>query len=164
MLRLPIIIEISTTFSYVPLFKRISVGGSLTTPITKTAWMRLGCPQCLQRNDNRGTSAVEFALVMPALITLLVGTFYVCMVLFSIGSLHFAVEESAHCAAVNTTVCRGSSQIITYAQNNYFGPATATFTYTSAACGNSVSASANYVVDLGLTKVTVPITATACFP
>jgi Flp pilus assembly protein TadG len=35
-------IEISTTFSYVPLFKGISIGGSLTTPIAKTAWMRLG--------------------------------------------------------------------------------------------------------------------------
>ena len=34
-------IEISTTFSYTPLFKGITIGGSLTTPITKTAWMRL---------------------------------------------------------------------------------------------------------------------------
>jgi hypothetical protein len=116
-------------------------------------------------DDNCAATAVEFAMVAPALVTLLVGTAYLFMLLFSIGSLHFAVEEAARCAAINTTVCSVSSQVITYAQSKYFGPAISpTFTYTSAACGNSVRASASYVVDLGLTSVTVPISAAACFP
>ena len=33
-----------------------------------------------------------------------------------------------------------------------------------AACGNSVSASLNYVIDTGLRQFTLPVSATACFP
>ena len=48
----------------------------------------------------------------------------------------------------------------------YYGPSspTPTFTYDAAACGNSVSASVNYVANLMLTNVTIPISASACFP
>jgi Flp pilus assembly protein TadG len=35
-------IQVQTTFSYVPLFPGITVTGTFTTPITRTAWMRLG--------------------------------------------------------------------------------------------------------------------------
>jgi|SRR6266851_1419955 len=35
-------ITVQTTFSYAPLFPGITVTGAFTTPITKTAWMRLG--------------------------------------------------------------------------------------------------------------------------
>ncbi len=43
-------------------------------------------------------------------------------------------------------------------------PPNPTFTYAAAACGNSVSASVNYVMNLALKTVTIPITAKACFP
>jgi Flp pilus assembly protein TadG len=115
--------------------------------------------------DARGTAAVEFALVAPAFIGLAVGTFYVCLCLFLTGSLHYAVEQAARCASVNTTLCSGSSAIVTYAQNNYFGPGgTPNFTYAAAACGNSVTATMNYVLDVGLRRFTIPVSATACFP
>jgi Flp pilus assembly protein TadG len=115
--------------------------------------------------DARGTAAVEFALVAPAFIGLAVGTFYVCLCLFLTGSLHYAVEQAARCASVNTTLCSGSSAIVTYAQNNYFGPGgTPSFTYAAAACGNSVTATMNYVLDVGLRRFTIPVSATACFP
>ena len=116
-------------------------------------------------NDVRGTAAVEFAMVAPAFIGLAVGAFYVCLCLFLTGSLHYAVEQAARCASVNTTVCSSSTAITSYAQNNYFGPGgTPNFTYAAAACGNSVTASMNYVLDVGLRRFTIPISATACFP
>jgi Flp pilus assembly protein TadG len=116
-------------------------------------------------NDARGAAAVEFALVAPAFVGLAVGTFYVCLCLFLTGSLHYAVEQAARCASVNTTVCSSSSAIVSYAQSNYFGPGgSPNFTYASAACGNSVTASMNYVLDVGLKRFTVPVSATACFP
>ena len=116
-------------------------------------------------NDERGTTAVEFAIVGPVFIALVVGMLYLCMSLFLVGSLHFAVEDGARCASVRTSVCSDATTTVSYAQGRYFGPDSPTFTYdANAPCGKSVSASINYVLNLGLKQVTVPITATACFP
>jgi Flp pilus assembly pilin Flp len=116
-------------------------------------------------NNNRGTTAVEFAVVAPVFIALVVSTFYLCMGLFLVGSLHFAVEEGARCASVNTSVCSDKSAIKSYTQSHYYGPGSSpTFDYELADCGNSVSASVNYAANLGLATVTIPITARACFP
>jgi Flp pilus assembly protein TadG len=115
--------------------------------------------------DRHGTTAVEFAIVTPVFILLLVGAVYICLGLFLVGSLHYAVEEGARCASVKTTVCSDSPTTLSYTQNQYFGPSpTPTFTYATAACGNVVSGSLTYVVNLGITKVSVPVTASACFP
>src|SRR5258705_11513394 len=99
--------------------------------------------------DERGTSAVEFAVVGPVFIMLVIGLMYLCLSLFLIGSLHFAVEEGARCASIRTAVCSDSATTIAYAQSRYFGPSAPTFTYQAAAgCGKSVSGSVNYVVEL----------------
>ena len=114
--------------------------------------------------DDRGTTAVEFAIVAPVFILLLVGAIYLCLALFLVGSLNYAVEEGARCASVKASVCTDSSSIVSYTQNHYFGPSAPTFTYAAAACGSSVSASVSYVVNMGITAVTVPVQASACFP
>ena len=57
------------------------------------------------RRDQQGTTAVEFGIIAPVLIALLVGTMGLCVALFLIGSLHFAVEDGARCASVKTTIC-----------------------------------------------------------
>jgi TadE-like protein len=124
---------------------------------------RIFCTSTL--NDARGTAAVEFAMVAPVFVMLAVGTFYLCLCLFLTGSLHHAVEQAARCASVNTAVCPDAGTTVTYAQNHYFGPGgTPNFTYAAAACGNSVSASVNYTLDIGLKTFTLPVSATACFP
>jgi Flp pilus assembly pilin Flp len=116
-------------------------------------------------SNQQGTTAVEFAIVAPVSIVLIIGLLYVCMALFAVGSLHYAVEEGARCASVKTVVCADANATLTYTKNHYFGPISSpTFKFAALACGNSVSGSANYAMDLGLTKFTVPITATACFP
>jgi Flp pilus assembly protein TadG len=114
--------------------------------------------------DERGTTAVEFGIVAPVFIALVVGMLYMCLSLFVVGSLHYAVEDGARCASVRTSVCSDTGSTIAYARSRYFGPSSPTFTAAAAACGNSVSASLNYVVHLGLTTATIPITASACFP
>ena len=117
-------------------------------------------------NDERGTTAIEFAIVGPVYIMLLIGILYLCMCLAVVGSMHFAVEEGARCASVKTTVCTDQSSTVSYTQNHYFGPSTLpTFTYNAAAaCGHSVTGTINYVLDVGLKQFTVPVTASACFP
>ena len=117
-------------------------------------------------DDERGTTAVEFAIVAPVFITSVIGTLYLCMCLLVVGSLHYAVEEGARCASVlKTSVCSDATTTVAYTKSRYFGlSGSPTFTYAAEPCGNSVSASINYVLNLGLKQVTVPITATACFP
>ena len=116
--------------------------------------------------DERGTTAIEFAIVGPIFIMLIIGIIYLCMCLAVVGSMHYAVEEGARCASVKTTVCSDQSTTVSYTQSHYFGPSTLpTFTYNAAAaCGHSVSGTISYVLDVGLKQFTVPITASACFP
>ena len=117
------------------------------------------------RQNQDGTTAVEFALVAPVFIALVIGTLALCVALFLIGSMHFAVEEAARCASVKTEICSDNATTVAYAQNHYYGPnVSPTFTYVVAACGNSVSANISYSVDLGLRRFTIPVSATACFP
>jgi Flp pilus assembly protein TadG len=117
-------------------------------------------------NDERGTTAVEFAIVAPVFILLVIGTLYMCIALFTVGSLHYAVEEGARCASVKSTLCTDASTTLAYTKTHYFGPGTMpTFTYAAAtSCGQSVSASLNYTMNLGVSQFTIPISATACFP
>jgi Flp pilus assembly protein TadG len=118
------------------------------------------------RRDQQGTTAVEFAIIAPVLIALLVGTMALCVALFLIGSLHFAVEDGARCASVKTTICSDAATTVAYTQSRYLGPdgVSPTFTYAPATCGNSVSASINYSMNVGFKTFVIPISATACFP
>jgi len=112
-----------------------------------------------------GTTAVEFALVAPVFIAMLFGTIGLCIALFLIGSLHFAVEDGARCASVKTNICVDAATTVAYTQSHYLGPnVSPTFTYSAAACGNSVTGTINYTMDLGFKTFVVPISATACFP
>jgi Flp pilus assembly protein TadG len=115
--------------------------------------------------DQRGTTAVEFAIIAPVLILLLIGTIAVCLALYLVGSLHFAVEDGARCASVKTTICADAATTVAYTQSRYLGPnVSPTFTYAAAACGNSVTGSITYTMDVGLRQFVIPISATACFP
>jgi Flp pilus assembly protein TadG len=115
--------------------------------------------------NQEGTTAVEFAIIAPVFILLVIGTIALCFALFLVGSLHFAVEDGARCASVKTTICTDSATTIAYTQSRYLGPnVSPTFTYAAAACGNSVTASINYSMDIGFKTFVIPISATACFP
>ena len=121
------------------------------------------------RRDQQGTTAVEFGIIAPVFIALLVGTMGLCVALFLIGSLHFAVEDGARCASVKAPVRSTESPMHltqAYTQSRYLGPSgvTPTFTYAAAACGNSVSASITYSVNVLFRTLVIPISATACFP
>ena len=115
--------------------------------------------------DDGGTAAVEFALVAPLVVMLLVGIMSLSLMLLSIGSMHFAAESAARCASANPTTCSSSAAIVAYANSRYFGALiTPVFTYASAACGNQVNASVTYTLDVGMYKQSVPLSATSCFP
>ena len=112
-----------------------------------------------------GAAAVEFAMVLPAFAVLIVGTIFVCQLMFETASMKYAVEAAARCAAVNTSTCSSASTTQTYAASKYYGPAhpAPTFTASSATCGQNVSASVTYVLKTGITSISIPLTASACF-
>jgi Flp pilus assembly protein TadG len=115
--------------------------------------------------DERGSPAVEFAIVAPVFLMLIAGTMYTGLLLSSTGSLQYAVEEGARCASVKTTVCTDSGSTITYTNAAYHGPIIApTFTYSTPACGHAVTGSANFNFYIVVRTITVPLSATACYP
>jgi Flp pilus assembly protein TadG len=115
--------------------------------------------------DDHGTTAVEFAIIAPLIAMLLVGIPSLALMLFAIGSMHFAVEDAARCASTNTTSCGTTAAIITYAQGRYSGVlATPVFSHVVAACGNKVTATVTFNFDVGMYKQSVPLSATSCFP
>jgi Flp pilus assembly protein TadG len=124
----------------------------------------------ISRNQE-GTAAVEFAIIAPVLILLVLGTIALSFALFLIGSLHFAVEDGARCASVNATTCPDTPTTIAYTQTRYLGPnVSPTFSHNGAAAcgpantGNSVTGTVNYTMDIGFRTFVIPISATACFP
>ena len=111
-----------------------------------------------------GATIVEFALIAPALMALVVGGLYTALMMYSAAGLHSAVEDAARCYSVNANVCGSSAAAQTYAQSRYFGIDTPTFTATQAGCGHRVNATLTIAFSAVVTEVKVPLSATACFP
>jgi Flp pilus assembly protein TadG len=102
--------------------------------------------------DELGGAAVEYALVLPAFITLIVGALCLGQVAFAVNSLHYAVQDASRCAAVKTTVCTDSNATVTYARSKYAG------------CGHTVTGTGSYPLILFASTINVPLSASACYP
>ena len=111
-----------------------------------------------------GNTAVEFAMLLPAMAALIVGGIYVGLLMYSVSGLHSAVEQAARCYAVNATQCSSVSTAQTYAQNQYYGINTPTFIASSAPCGHQVTGTVTIAFNAVLTNLSVPVSATSCFP
>ena len=117
------------------------------------------------RADAGGASAVEFALVLPAFILLVLGSMSAATLGFSVASMNYAVEDAARCAAVKKAACLTPADIAKYARAKYVGPAVSpVFTYTTAGCGNTVTGTATYSMNLVPQFVNVPLSTAACHP
>ena len=113
-----------------------------------------------------GAAAVEFAMVLPAFVGLIVSSIFVAQLMYEASSLRYAVEAAARCASVNTTVCSSNTTTQTYAAGKYLGPVSPapTFTASSTGCGHTVTGSVTYVLRTGVRTFNVPLSASACFP
>jgi Flp pilus assembly protein TadG len=116
-------------------------------------------------SDHAGSSAVEFAIVLIPFVMLVVGGFYAAGLAFAASSMQFAAEAAARCAAIQTTVCTAATTVA-YANSHDLASSLGapTFSYSTTGCGHVVSGTLTYVLDLGLSKINVPLTSTACFP
>jgi Flp pilus assembly pilin Flp len=117
------------------------------------------------RRHAGGGAALEYAIILPAFITLIIGGLCAGQLAFAVNSLHYAVQDAARCAAVKTTVCTDSSSTVTYAQGRYSGPRISpSFVYSTGGCGHTVSVTASYPIILAAATLNVPLSASACYP
>jgi len=112
----------------------------------------------------RGSTAVEFGLLLPAFASLVIGTLYTGLVVYSAAGLHSAVEQAARCYSVNATTCGSSDAAVSYAQRQYHGINSPNFTAATASCGHQVSGSVTVGLNDVFANLSIPLTATACFP
>ena len=121
------------------------------------------------RRDQNGATAAEFALVLAPLILLTLGTINLGMMMYTVSTLHFAVESTARWASIvatTTGTAPTSTAIQAHAVAVYKGP-TLSVTFVrdgAAACGNTIRGTANYNFTTGLTSSVVPLSASACYP
>jgi Flp pilus assembly protein TadG len=113
---------------------------------------------------NRATTAVEFGLVLPALAALTVGGLYAGLTVYSAAGLRSAVEQAARCYSVNSAQCSGAAATETYAQSQYFGINNPAFTAVMAGCGHQVSGTVTVGFTVISSNLSVPLSASACFP
>ena len=115
--------------------------------------------------DARGSTAVEMAMLLPVFVILLFGVINVSQMAGALSGMHYAVEEGARCFAVNKTVCGSVTTTRGFTTSRYHGPAPApTFAVTTAGCGHTVTATATFNLELAITRLNVPLSATACYP
>lgn len=121
--------------------------------------------------NSAGVAAIEFAVLAPAFVMLLVGTMTVGLLLFSASGLHFATEAAARCASVQATLCHDAPTTNAFAAAKFFGSAhAAVFTCTGrvcggiATCGNLVTGTVTVTLDVGVASYSVPLHASACYP
>jgi Flp pilus assembly protein TadG len=126
-----------------------------------------GAMRLLRKLDERGISSLEFALVLPAFLMITIGGMHLSMLGFTAASLHFATEDAARCGAIQTTRCTSTTVTQTHALSKFrnISGATATFTATSGqVCGYLVTGAVTYTLKTGVASMTVPLSATACYP
>lgn len=121
--------------------------------------------RAIGRDD--GTSAIEFALVFPVFILMVLGIFEFSRALWTQSLLTYAVQTAARCGAVDTTNCASTTATIAYAVQSS-APLTvpnADFTVAIQTCGNRVSVAFPFTfVVPELLPFNLTLSAQACYP
>ena len=114
-----------------------------------------------------GSTAVEFALIAPVIISLFFGMFEFARAIWTQSVLDYAVEEAARCASVNTGTCGTNGAIQSYAANQTGALAISAGTFTSsspAGCTHQVTASYPFHFVLSIFNYNITLTSLACSP
>ena len=120
---------------------------------------------------------MEFALVIPAALALILCVLHMSFIVYGAVTLHFATEEEARCLSVSannpptaTTSCPNTdaTSVQTYGARMYQGPSiNPTFSLgASAACtnGKQVTATGTYNMAMGVATIPFSLSAKSCFP
>jgi hypothetical protein len=121
-----------------------------------------------------GSMALEYGLLLPALLLLILGTMDVGRLIWTYTTLHRAVEASARCAAINSIACGTEAKIKDRAVSEAWGlPVTSgTFEFQLQSCGTKVTAKYDFsllIPWLGAAEGdkppnTIKLTVSSCYP
>ncbi len=115
--------------------------------------------------ERGGSAAIELALVLPALLSAMLGIMEFGRLMWTANALHYSVEQAARCAAIDAGTCGTASQVQTFAAGLAgSGFATTNFTVTTPACGVQVAGTYTYTIAVPLFTKTVTLTAQSCYP
>lgn len=118
----------------------------------------------VRTRGRRGTTALEYALVMPVLLLFLLGIMDMGRLMWIYTGLNRGVEEGSRCAATNTTTCGTNAQIQAVAAAAVWGASvpSSAFSVSNPSCGIQVSASYGFTFFTpGLSAIT--LAPSACF-
>jgi Flp pilus assembly protein TadG len=114
-----------------------------------------------------GAVAIEYAIILPVLLVVVLGIIDVGRLLWTQTTLDRAVEAASRCAAINVTLCGTTAKIQSYAVTQAYGLAVTTMAFTVSAptCGLSVKASFPFrLIIPWLARTSLTLTATSCYP
>lgn len=115
----------------------------------------------------RGAVAVEYGILLPAFLALVLGIMDTGRLLWTQTALDRAVEAAARCAAVDTIRCATAAQVQAYGADQAFGMTitSSAFSVSAAGCGMQVSAEYPFQLIIPwLARSELTLTATACYP
>jgi len=123
------------------------------------------------RFSQRGSVALEYGLIVPLLLVLVLGIMDTGRLIWTYTTLYRAAEAAARCGAINTIACGTATQIRSYAAAEAWGltVGASAFTVTTRSCGLQVQATYNFTsiipgFDLVAPMGLVTLQATACYP
>jgi Flp pilus assembly protein TadG len=114
-----------------------------------------------------GSTAIEFALIAPVIISLFFGMFEFARAIWTQSVLDYAVEEAARCASVNTGTCGTNGATQNYAATSTGALALPANIFTSsspAGCSHQVTASYPFHFVLSIFNYNITLTSQACSP
>jgi Flp pilus assembly protein TadG len=126
----------------------------------------------LKFSGERGTAAVEFALILPILLVCILGLIEFARAIWTQATLDYVVEAAARCAAVDTVTCGTAPNVQNYAAArapglSFLDPGS-TFTVSwppQSPCGALVTASLQFdFLVPALLPYSARLSAHACFP
>lgn len=117
--------------------------------------------------NNRGTTAVEFALVAVPILMFTLGIVQTGCMMWTANTLHVAADVAARCGAVQSTTapCNGRANMISTA-NTVFAPLNSTGVFSSNASCTTDGGSGligSYTVNI-MFVVNFTLTAKSCYP
>jgi len=115
--------------------------------------------------DRAGATAVEFAILGPLLLVLLIGIIEFGRMLWVENALQYAVAQAARCMTVDTSVCGSTRETQDFAASSSgMSFPTSIFLVGPAACGNKVTASYPFTFAAGLFPYAITLDAQSCYP
>jgi Flp pilus assembly protein TadG len=119
-----------------------------------------------KRLGRRGTVAVEYAILLPAFLLLVLGGMDMGRLIWTQVTLDRFVQQAARCAVVTPATCGNAAAIETWAiSTNYGLPMSgATYSLTTPTCGANVSVQLPFKFSAPLISPNMTLAASACYP